>query len=588
MKKICVLFGLLLFAAACERPSSEESEGKESEVKFGVEVTPYQGGVSSALLLDEGAPVSIQVEDIENPGSWGEIQDYAVNGGMLTSEYPFVMKEGEGRKIVRAWYPGSGYAALSSVWEVSEDQTSRKEGLSSDDLLYATSTMGYGQDGELVFYPQTAKVTVNVLKNEYLTDLSQISGLTLGDGDLAMSGNYSFPVSGVSVGDWTVEGGDGTIAPLKLASATSGSLASYSATVIPQDMTGKNLIVLTLENGVSMRYVPSSEDAAASIKGGREYVCEVTVNGNELTLNVTVSEGGAWTDGGSTDIDSDPLTYEEYGPQDTTPKVGDYYYSDGSWSDGGLRRVYYADGEMVWDENKPSPSMTNPETGQPRSVIGIVFTTDAERMGDAEKQALEAAGVEPHGLVVSTMNAGDGAMYAWCYMIQDETPIGLPNIVTFAESDADIDGYYYNQQIRNERGGSMTMYAAFKAAADFDDEAGCPEGTTGWYLPSSGQWFDILRNLGDFDISDTADSFMNMSEGTFMWMDAGDVPMILNEMMSKVPDDSKDPFTADYVWTSSAVSTDNARRLFLDNFGFLRCESTSKGGSSLVRPVLAF
>ena len=55
-------------------------------------------------------------------------------------------------------------------------------------------------------------------------------------------------------------------------------------------------------------------------------------------------------------------------PRVAPPKVGDYYYSDGTWSDGGLVSID-ADGlNPVWAEEKPAPV-------EGKTVIGIVFQT---------------------------------------------------------------------------------------------------------------------------------------------------------------------------------------------------------------------
>lgn len=591
MKKSCVFFGLLLALVAC-KPSTPKVN--ESEVQFNAEIMPYEGGMSSAMEWNGGESVCIQVEDIENPGEWGEIKGYVADGGKLTSEEPFIMAEDEGRKIVRAWTSDGTSADFPTEWTVGEDQSSGSESLSRNDFLYAVSTMGYGEDGNLSFYPQTARIIVNVLQNEYVAEASQIVSLVLGDGDMALSGAWTAPESGLNTGEWTVEGGNATISPLKLASPSSGSVATYRATVVPQNMEGKNLIVLTLDNGVVTSYVPVAGDAAAVIEAGHEYVCDVTVDGEDYALTVTVSEGGAWTDGGSTDIDSEPLNYKKYGPEDTEPKVGDYFYSDGSWSDGGLRRVYYADGTMVWDDVKPEPSLVNPDTQQSRSVIGIIFTTDTDRMGEAEKQALSGMGTEPHGLVISTFAVGSGNKFAWSYSTVDETEIGIRNTSDFVSCDTDIDGYYYNQQIRNVRRDDFEfgMYPAFSEAADFASEAGGPEegaGTTGWYMPSVGQWFDVLRNLAGINVDDDDESYMSMSQTEFIWTSVADVPEALNNAMINVPAGSKVLYTSDYVLTSSGVSQTQSRALFLDSFGFLQCSMVSKTASAgTIRCVLAF
>ena len=71
MKKYFVFLGLLLSLVAC-KPSTPKVN--ESEVQFNAEIMPYEGGMSSAMEWNGGESVCIQVEDIENPGEWGEIK----------------------------------------------------------------------------------------------------------------------------------------------------------------------------------------------------------------------------------------------------------------------------------------------------------------------------------------------------------------------------------------------------------------------------------------------------------------------------------------------------------------------------------
>lgn len=60
------------------------------------------------------------------------------------------------------------------------------------------------------------------------------------------------------------------------------------------------------------------------------------------------------------------------------PKIGDYYYSDGTWSDGGLVSIE-ADGlNPVWADTKPAPVAG-------KTVIGIVCQTDENRIAAGDQ-----------------------------------------------------------------------------------------------------------------------------------------------------------------------------------------------------------
>lgn len=88
---------------------------------------------------------------------------------------------------------------------------------------------------------------------------------------------------------------------------------------------------------------------------------------------------------------------------------------------------YLADGSLLNRE-------TDAATITSANAIGIVFTTDVTRMGEAEKEALRAKGVEPHGLVIATRTPRQVTDLFYWYMTpdydssRDESEIGLPKL----------------------------------------------------------------------------------------------------------------------------------------------------------------
>lgn len=246
-------------------------------------------------------------------------------------------------------------------------------------------------------------------------------------------------------------------------------------------------------------------------------------------------------------------------------------------------------------------------------MIGIVFTTDVTRMGEAEKEALRAKGVEPHGLVIATRTPRQVTDLFYWYMTpdyngsRDESEIGLPKLwdnfeegegkehETYALVNNDLEGYKYNMAIRTERKADYEAgyYGAIKAAADFEIEVPTPATSTGWYLPSAGQWFDVLRNLAGVELSDTESSFFLIDDyGNFSWMSKGRVNDILNECMTHVADNMKTPYASlgnqDQYWTSSTVSDDQARVIMFDNASFVYSWWYRKYFQWSVRTVLGF
>ena len=81
----------------------------------------------------------------------------------------------------------------------------------------------------------------------------------------------------------------------------------------------------------------------------KTFVNKVFKENSNITLAVPSVENG-WT-----------VDYIEYGPSDL--KLGDYYYSDGTWSDGGLRKLY--------PDGKYEAETITPSSG--KRTIGIVI-----------------------------------------------------------------------------------------------------------------------------------------------------------------------------------------------------------------------
>lgn len=140
-----------------------------------------------------------------------------------------------------------------------------------------------------------------------------------------------------------------------------------------------------------------------TFKSGYKYTYHITVYDNRLDVIETVSQENAWTEGkDSQQIESEVSKYAEgFAPQNLKP--GDYYYADGTWSDGGYRR--FADETEGFEPVQPLEGKT---------LIGLVFYTgDVARHDNALRKVILSTASEPgeHGLVVALRNAETPA--AW-------------------------------------------------------------------------------------------------------------------------------------------------------------------------------
>jgi len=280
------------------------------------------------------------------------------------------------------------------------------------------------------------------------------------------------------------------------------------------------------------------------------------------------------------------------------PVVGEYkrYKVDGAaetiknvtYAESGIARI----GDFYCTKNNGTtgyliPKEADETTVQAAKVVGIVFQTDKSRIGAKEKEKLGGEG-NVHGLVMAVKNIA--TRQTWGLFGMDE---GLTTCRTKADNYNDISGYGNCEHIRTNRG-NFDSYPAFKAAYDYNTTCPVPATTTGWYLPASGQWWDILQNLGGCpalaDVTQQTSPDPDIAE-EFLWKSQGDVPAALNKWMENIAVGDKDTFNNLVSFCSSSEhSKYHTWYWILNNFqGMVRCIWASKfDGSDNVRPVLAF
>lgn len=191
-------------------------------------------------------------------------------------------------------------------------------------------------------------------------------------------------------------------------------------------------------------------------------------------------------------------------------KIGDYYYSDGTWSDGGLR-VINGDGSVVWADPAPKPD-------DGKTVIGIVFYVGHHPKDNSDYSESGIGQAKCHGYVVALtdvnktdVNNGVDERICWEF--------GPGNIsdkeVGASALHNEWQGYYDNQKIHEfvnkNKGWEMKHFpAAFACEAygnpvddrkvnltdtyDWHKPLSAPKNTSGWFLPSCGQLMFLYQN----------------------------------------------------------------------------------------------
>lgn len=461
-----------------------------------------------------------------------------------------------------AFYWKNTDEARVSAWtpdiEPETDISDQSGGYAAFDVLYASAIGRYDQAINLRFIHRMAKIEVILKAGEGITE-EELEGATV----TIFGDPLTHSTAGlVSPGDQS----DGEIKPYYDAATK-----KYEALVPPQDMTGKPLIRISIGSN-DFTYTPETEAAGKfGFFGGKRYAYTITVKANGIDVQSVTS--GTWVANGEENVTSKRVkqrfTADEL-------KIGDYFYSDGTWSDGGLRKIY-ADGSMHIDYYKPVPL-------RGKTVVGIVFQTDKSRIGKKEKEKLGGEN-KAHGLVMAVKNANAAEKVIWSN--ESRYLDFLNDCVSKSNNYSDISGYGNCESIRSLEG-NFDKYPALQAVDGYNTTCPVPTTTTGWYLPSSGQWWDILQNLGGCPA--LADGYQQTSSdiNEFFWSNQGNVPDALNKWMWGI--DGWDKFSYYHQFWSSSKFKGNTMRYWVANSddGWISCRWGNVNFQLYVRPVLAF
>lgn len=222
---------------------------------------------------------------------------------------------------------------------------------------------------------------------------------------------------------------------------------------------------------------------------------------------------------------------------------------------------------------------------QKANCIGIVFQTDESRIGQAEKDAL---GGKAHGLVLALKNVGNSNTTLQFSVGRVNIP-GIDNTVTLQECYDDINGLAHTKAVYavDPKG---TLYPIFTAVKQFSVERPVDK-TTEWFLPSVGQFWDMLVNLGGAPTKDVTEGYTDNGNGYHIFKITGNTVFDrINNILGKTNSDKFGLGSAnnDSFWVSSVKDWSDARRIVFNNTD-LQLNVARKETSYLKgRPILAF
>lgn len=261
--------------------------------------------------------------------------------------------------------------------------------------------------------------------------------------------------------------------------------------------------------------------------------------------------------------------------------VGDYYMNDGTIVPGDMETI-------------------------PSGCIGVVFQTNPERISEYEKDhgwtnGYVMALTDAHtrstvwGNEFDENSGGEANEALPFYTNINSAQMMYNNLEGYQETAYIMDTYKdiiaNTSNVTYQSFYYVNVFGTSEATSDFQAYA-APEKSSGWYLPSSGQWWDILENLGGMT---ELEEWRSSGESNVILSNVSEtVSERLNSYLSKKGLPNKYVFRAGkYYWSSSEINQKNVCRIRFNDESENYSVSLTTGAkrnaqSTYPRCVLAF
>lgn len=368
------------------------------------------------------------------------------------------------------------------------DQNDPKKLRAADYMTAPSTTVPYGENTlNLTLAHRLCRLTFVVTEygNEFNGVVPTLEDVKIKSQNRTV--NLTYEGDQVKVGDTT--GNPVWVSPLP--STNASNQPTYTTIVTPCTLTSGTTELMSLTvNGISLPVKYKGD--LTKLASGSAYTFHLQVGKDYVT--VTGSDVTGWT-GTETDVTS----YDVFTASDL--KVGDYYYSDGATSDGGLRKLY-SDGTYQMEEGIMPDFLNNS-----RTVLGIVFYV-GDIKGDNYDLLDGKFSGGTHGLVASLNNLNDPdgknkQRMLWTYGGYDEFVstwlsraiwsggITRPASFTSIKVDDKMQGYAntlalqeYNKAKESQSQDNNLRVKPIYALAKFVESNPPPANSSGWYWPS--------------------------------------------------------------------------------------------------------
>ncbi|MEG2344243.1 MAG: fimbrillin family protein, partial [Acidaminococcaceae bacterium] len=352
--------------------------------------------------------------------------------------------------------------------------------------------------------------------------------------------------------------GSNTITPNVLETTTINYCKTVQALVVPQQLaTAERFISITIG---TQEFVYSTK---LNFVAGMQYTYNITVAKNSIT--VTTSGAEAWTETGTTTNVTSKDIVAGYAESDL--KIGDYYYSNGTWSDGGYRK--YADNTTA---TLPIMPVLTDANGNARTVVGIVYWVGDITGEDALLKRDHSSCT--HGLVVALHDAADSILWSvkseqvntWTNATERSDKVNITEENKMQGYSNTVALTAYNKESSNVQSNAKLKVLPIATIEQYNTDHPAPVGSSGWYWPS-------IMEL----------NYMCWGQGSSSGTSGKE---LLDAQFNKVSGASS--FTRYFYWSSSEKSSDKSRAWYTTFSGHNPANHFKEYGYYYVRGTLAF
>ena len=228
----------------------------------------------------------------------GFVHDGTVSASGIDTT-PAEWEAGETQKEVLAYGPAMAISYSANLGYLYQcragDDQSKDYYYEISDYVYAAQTL-HRSHPALTFRHGMARIVVRLRSGGTLKD-EDVAGATvlLGNENLLIIADID-PQTGALTAHVPTENGElppQTITPHRCADTPTGFVEAYEALLPPQDVSGKTFIRVRLSDGKEREYVAEN---GSLLEGGHEYVYNVTVEADRVTVTISDSDV-PWQDG---------------------------------------------------------------------------------------------------------------------------------------------------------------------------------------------------------------------------------------------------------------------------------------------------